>query len=157
MDSKSFHRREGQAVTQPAASDRALPLPSPAPALLQLQTGTKTSCSHLSSFPKGYKAESQTLHAPLPLISGQVSIFLAAVIIKNYILDWSPRTTIEKWSVLLRRGSTKRGQGAKSLPANGTWQKAPCLCLLCRSLIMPEDSHPPPVDKLFLMRNYLID
>ena len=138
MGSKTFHRREGRAVTQPAASERALTSArscSPTPTA----AGQHKDQATPHPFPKVTR---QTLHAPLPLISIQVSIFLAVVIIRNYTLDCSSRTTLGKRSVSLRRGSTKRGQGAKPLPANGTRQKAPCLCLLRRSLVAPEDSHP---------------
>ena len=145
--------RESRAATQPAASQRAQPC-SRTPAAADRRED-RLEPPRISS--KGHTADSQALHPPLPLRAIQVSIFLAVVIIRNYILDWSSRTTLGKQSVLLRRGSTERGQGAKSLPANGTRPQAPCLCPLRHSLIAPEGSHPKPIDKLFLMRNYFID
>lgn len=107
----------------------------------------------LPAFPKGCPAASQTLQASLPLISTQVSVFLAVVIIRNYIVGWFSRSKLE--GAVLLGEAAQRGAGMGTTACK--WDTAQSALEL---LALPRhaSNYPQiPLDELFSMGNFYTD
>lgn len=107
----------------------------------------------LPAFPKGCPAASQALQASLPLISIQVSVFLAVVIIRNYLVGCSSRSKLE--GAVLLREAAQRGAGMGTTACK--WDTAQSALELLALPRHASDYPQIPLDELFSMRNFYTD